>query len=226
MCQECGCGEIVVNESITAKNDSIGVRLRASLEKQGIFVVNLMGSPGSGKTSLIEHLADELEKVFVIQGDCESDLDTKRLEARGIPAVQINTHSGCHLNAHMVEESLEGVDISAMRYMLIENVGNLVCPAGVNIGEHLNIVVSSTTEGDDKPTKYPHIFRSAKIVVISKSDIADAVGFDISSYREQLDRVTLAKVLLTSTKDPDSFKPLAHMIVHARDHVFGLPHEH
>lgn len=226
MCQECGCGDIVVNESITAKNESVSDRVRASLEQQGIFVVNLMGAPGSGKTSVIEHLTAGLDGLFVVQGDCESDVDTRRLEAHGVRAVQINTHSGCHLTAHMIEQVLDGVDLSGVHYLVIENVGNLVCPAGVGVGEHLNIVVSSTTEGDDKPTKYPHIFRAAKLVVVSKSDIADAVGFDIDSYRTQLDRVTTAKVLLTSTKEPESFDRLAHMIAHARDHVFGLPHEH
>ncbi|MFT4307853.1 MAG: hydrogenase nickel incorporation protein HypB [Candidatus Woesearchaeota archaeon] len=226
MCQECGCQEFEVNESVTAKNDGIGSQLRSTLESQGIYVVNVMGAPGSGKTSVIEHLADALGAVFVVQGDCESDVDTKRLEARGIRAVQINTHSGCHLNAHMVKHALEGADLSGVRYVFIENVGNLVCPAGVNVGEHLNMVVSSTPEGDDKPTKYPHIFRSAKLVVISKSDIAEAVGFDRDSYTEQLERVTNAKVLHTSTKEPESFARLAHMIAHARDHVLGLPHEH
>jgi hydrogenase nickel incorporation protein HypB len=226
MCQECGCGEIVVNESITAKNEGIGARLRASLEEQGIFVVNVMGAPGSGKTSVIEHLADTLKAIFVVQGDCESDIDTRRLEARGIRAAQINTHSGCHLTAHMVEQVLDGVDLSGVRYLFIENVGNLVCPAGVSVGEHLNVVVSSTTEGDDKPTKYPHIFRSAKLVVVSKADIADAVGFDLDSYTDQLGCVTNAKIVTTSTKDPDSFVPIARMIAHMRDHALGLPHEH
>ena len=115
--------------------------------------------------------------IAVIQGDCESDIDKQRLEKSKIYTHQINTHSGCHLNSSMINSALIDMDLAGKKYLLIENVGNLVCPAGVNIGQHMDLIVSSTTEGSDKPKKYPQIFMDASVVVISKADLAKHVGF-------------------------------------------------
>lgn len=233
MCEECGCGlpdeeekQVDVNVSVRAVNDAVSSSIKSALGKRAILVVNVMGSPGSGKTTAIERLAPLLGSVSVIQGDLESDVDSQRLAALGIPSHQINTHSGCHLNASMINEAILSMDLSGTEYLFIENVGNLVCPAGVGVGQHANIVVSSTTEGTDKPTKYPHIFRDANLVVLSKIDIASAVGFDEKAYREQLARVTGATIMPTSAKDPKSFAPIAHRLEHLRDHLVGKPHTH
>lgn len=193
--------DIVVEKPVTERNDKKGGEIAAYLEEKGITCINVMGSPGAGKTTLIENLAPLLGKVAVIQGDLESDVDKERLEGQGIDTYQINTHSGCHLNAEMVSHAISHMDLAGVKYMFIENVGNLVCPAGVYLGQNMDIVVSSTTEGSDKPRKYPIIFQNAALVVISKINLADAVGFDEEAYRKDLAGINPKAKIVTFDRD-------------------------
>lgn len=235
MCDECGCGNrtksnpkaIIINRSVTEANDIIAREIHHLLKEKSIFCVNIIGSPGSGKTTLIEELSVHLRSsdISVIQGDLESDIDKIRLEKIGISTYQINTHSGCHLNSAMIKNAIDSINLDRKKYLLIENVGNLVCPAGVDLGQHMNLLVSSTTEGSDKPKKYPVIFIDSDLVVISKYDLKDAVSFDENQYLEDIHNINgKAKIVKVSSKDTESFKEVAHFIEHERDHFFGSHH--
>ncbi len=241
MCNECGCGghdhadermderTIVLDRPVREANDRLARANRHLLDGKGVLCVNLMGAPGSGKTTVIEGLASLAgkERIAVIQGDLESDIDKRRLEERGIATFQINTHSGCHLNAQMVSGALKEFPVDGKEYLLIENVGNLVCPAGVRLGQHIDIVVSATTEGSDKPRKYPHIFREAKAVLVTKIDLKEAVDFDQESYLADLRLIApRAKPLLVTKKDPGSFRSLLLLLEHERAHLLGEEHTH
>ena len=213
----------VINERVTSLNDAVAAEIESSLKTGGIMSVNIMGSPGSGKTTVIEHLAGHLgaDSLAVIQGDLESDVDQRRLTAKGIYCHQINTHSGCHLNASMIRDALQNMTLSNRRYLLIENVGNLVCPANKKIGQMLNVLVSSTTEGSDKPRKYPIIFLCSRIIVLSKIDLAPAVEFDEESYIAEIKKINPeAAVVKASSRTPGSFKALAECIESIRNHAF------
>ncbi len=183
---------IEVRRSVFAGNDEIARRNRSRLDEAGVKALNLMASPGAGKTTLIlataRALAGEL-RLGVIEGDIAGDLDAAMVERAGLPVVQINTGGACHLRAGMVETALDELDLADIDALFIENVGNLVCPAGVDLGEHLRVVVSSTAEGDDKPVKYPAVFQTADAVVVSKWDIAPHVGFDLETYESALRRL-------------------------------------
>lgn len=234
MCQECGCGDvgpkaaIEVLQSVTAVNDALAAQLAAHLREKGIFCVNIMGAPGAGKTTVIESLASVLGagSIAVIQGDLESDVDKVRLENAGVDAFQINTHSGCHLNASMVNKALLDFPLKGKEYLFIENVGNLVCPAGVRIGQHADLVLSATTEGSDKPLKYPHIFAGADAVVITKYDLAKVVGFDEVRYVGDLRPIIGQKKVFHVSREPSSVKELAGFLAHRREHVLGIEHHH
>lgn len=181
--------EILIEEKILAKNDEIAARNRQALSERGVYAINLVSSPGAGKTSLIEKMAGRLRDlsiVFaVIEGDLEGDLDARRVERLGVPALQITTGRACHLDAHLIEHSLpwafehEGIEL-----LVIENVGNMVCPAEYDLGEDMMITVMSTAEGDDKPLKYPAIFSASNLLVINKTDLAPYTDFDIKKARE------------------------------------------
>lgn len=243
MCDECGCNDekhehktaikddkkVEVNKSITEINDTIAHEVWHNLKDKKILCINVMGSPGSGKTTFIEGISTYIEpsQIAVIQGDLESDIDKVRLEKIAVYTYQINTHSGCHLNAEMIRTALHEMNFSGKKYLFIENVGNLVCPAGVKIGQHMNMVVSSTTEGSDKPKKYPHIFIDAKLVIISKSDLSQAVGFDEKMYVSDIKNInSKVKIIKTSVKEPESFKDVADFIEHEREHLIGKEHHH
>jgi hydrogenase nickel incorporation protein HypB len=234
MCKECGCEAsenqvIDIDRRVTEFNDLLAQQVSSRLKEMGILSINLMGAPGSGKTSVIEGLAQHVHKdeIAVIQGDLESDIDKKRLEKHGIETVQINTHSGCHLNSAMVNDALLELTLKGKRYLIIENVGNLVCPAGVKIGQHINIVVSSTAEGMDKPMKYPHIFLDSNLIIISKTDIAEAVDFDSCAYIKDLRKTNpKAEIAQVSKKEPESFSAIACYLEHERAHLLHSHHHH
>jgi len=155
-------------------NDHTAAHNREHFNRHGVLAVNLMSSPGAGKTSLleatIEVLKDELS-IAVIEGDLETENDASRIRAHGVPAIQITTGSACHLDAHMVHDALHQLDLSALDIVFIENVGNLVCPASFDLGQHRNTILLSVPEGDDKPAKYPVMFRAADLVLLSKCDL-------------------------------------------------------
>ena len=185
-------GDVVLIESrILAKNDALASKNRAWLAGREIFAVNLVSSPGSGKTTLLERtipsLAGEMP-LFVIEGDQASDYDGERIRKAGAPVVQINTGAGCHLDAEMVARGLSELKPSARSIVFIENVGNLVCPALFDLGERAKVVIFSVTEGEDKPLKYPHMFRAASLIVINKIDLVPHLDF---SLQQTIDNVRL-----------------------------------
>lgn len=165
---------MTVERKILEKNDQIAASIRELFQQHKIFAINLVSSPGSGKTSLVEKTIAKCKNKFrmtVIEGDVQTDLDAQRIHALGIPVVQIVTHGACHLEANLVRDSLQNINIAEIDLVIIENVGNLVCPAGYDLGEDQKVVIVSTTEGDDKPLKYPAMFRKASVLIINKIDL-------------------------------------------------------
>ncbi len=195
MCGTCGCGvetesvringdplsskrngeAVDVLEGLLADNDRQAAHNRAHFNAHGVLAVNLMSSPGAGKTSLLEATIDALKDEFaiaVVEGDLETENDARRIRSHGVAAVQISTGNACHLDAAMVHKALHQLDLSNLDLLFIENVGNLVCPASFDLGQHRNVTALSTPEGDDKPAKYPVIFRAADMVLVTKNDLA------------------------------------------------------
>jgi hydrogenase nickel incorporation protein HypB len=173
-----------IEQRVLAKNDVLAARNRGELRARDISTVNLMSSPGSGKTSLLVRTIDDLavhRRLAVIEGDQETFLDAERIRATGCEVVQINTGAGCHLDADMLRRGLDALDPPAGSLLFVENVGNLVCPALFDLGETAKVVVISVTEGDDKPLKYPHMFAAADLVVVNKTDLLPYVDFDVDA---------------------------------------------
>lgn len=171
-----------IEKDILARNDAYAKENRDRLNAAGVFAVNLVSSPGSGKTTLLVKTIEMLKSslpVAVIEGDQETSLDAERIRATGVPVVQINTGRGCHLDAHMIGHALDDLPLVANSTLFIENVGNLVCPAGFDLGEAHKIAILSVTEGDDKPLKYPDAFAAASTMVLSKIDLLPHLDFDI-----------------------------------------------
>jgi len=171
---------VTVERKILEKNDQIAASNRELFTKKKITAFNLLSSPGSGKTTILERILPKINdiKCSVIEGDVQTDRDAQRINNLGIPVVQIVTHGGCHLDANLVKDALQNLDITRIRLLFIENVGNLVCPANYDLGEKLKIVIMSTTEGDDKPLKYTTIFRTADVCIINKIDLLPYVDFN------------------------------------------------
>jgi len=176
---------VELRQGILKKNDELARGLRSRFQAAGVLVLNLVSSPGTGKTALLERTLRELlargTRAAALVGDLETDNDARRLAASGAPVRQINTHGICHLEAEMVSRHLEGwagVELGQLDYLFIENVGNLVCPSSYDLGERIRVALLSVTEGEDKPLKYPTLFNSADAAVITKMDIAEAVEFD------------------------------------------------
>jgi len=173
---------VELRRGILKKNDELAAGLRDRYTTAGVLVLNLVSSPGTGKTAFLERTLTELRKrgarVAALVGDLETDNDARRLAASGAPVRQINTHGICHLDAEMITKHLDGWELADLDYLFIENVGNLVCPSSYDLGEKIRVALLSVTEGEDKPLKYPTLFNSADAAVITKMDIAEPCGFD------------------------------------------------
>jgi hydrogenase nickel incorporation protein HypB len=174
---------VQIEQDILAKNDGFAARNRRRFADLGVFALNLGSSPGSGKTTLLCRTITELRDlpVSVIEGDQQTTNDAERIRASGAPAVQVNTGKGCHLDAHMVGHALEKLPLVPGQLLMIENVGNLVCPAGFDLGEAHKVVILSVTEGEDKPLKYPHMFRAADLMILNKIDLLPYLQFDVQA---------------------------------------------
>ncbi len=205
---------IAVIQKILDKNDHEADHNRKHLEEKGVLGINLMSSPGSGKTTLLEHLADCAEFTFgVIEGDLETERDANRLRAKKIPAMQIQTGTACHLDAFMVHKGLHNMPLNDIDVCFIENVGNLVCPASYDVGSHLNIVLVSVPEGEDKIAKYPVMFRQADLVLITKTDLLPHFKYDIEAEKAEARRIKPnVDILEVNINDIDSVKAVAQWI--------------
>lgn len=212
MCNVCGCGIkdhqidthknhhshgddsrlVQIEQDILKKNNSYAKANRRYFTERGIFVVNLLSSPGSGKTTLLIKTIEQLKDKFpiaIIEGDQQTDLDAERIRATGVPVIQINTGSGCHLDAHLVGHALEQLNLADESLLIIENVGNLICPAGFDLGEQQRIVILSVTEGEDKPLKYPYAFQNAQIMLLNKIDLLPYLNFNVTQCCEYAHRI-------------------------------------
>lgn len=182
---------IEIETGILAKNDRYAAENRAFLRGRGVFAVNLVSSPGSGKTTLLCRTIEALggQPLAVIEGDQQTANDADRIRATGAPAVQVNTGKGCHLDGHMVGHAIEHLDPRPESLLFIENVGNLVCPAGFDLGEDCKVAILSVTEGEDKPLKYPDMFTAARLAILNKIDLAPHCDVDLDLYEANLRRV-------------------------------------
>ena len=201
-------------QKILDKNDHEAEHNRAHLEKAGVLGINLMSSPGSGKTTLLEYLADVAPFKFgVVEGDLETNRDADRLKAKGIIAKQIQTGSACHLDAFMVHKGLHHIPLDEVDVLFVENVGNLVCPASYDVGTHLNIVLVSIPEGEDKIAKYPVMFRQADLVLITKTDLLPYFKYDIEAEKKEARRIKPnVDILEVNINDIGSVKAVAEWI--------------
>lgn len=177
---------LTIERKVLEKNDALAARNRERFGAHDVAVLNVVSSPGAGKTSLLEQtiarLRDRL-RLGVVEGDVQTDLDAQRVAKFGVPVTQIVTNGGCHLEAQLVRDAVDQMDLDAIDLLLIENVGNLVCPANYDLGERMKVVLLSTTEGDDKPLKYPAMFRNASVLVITKADLVPHLPCDLDVIR-------------------------------------------
>ena len=205
---------ISVIQKILDKNDHEAEHNRQHFNNKGILGINLMSSPGSGKTTLLEHMVDVADFKFgVVEGDLETSKDADRLKAKGIPAMQIQTGSACHLDAFMVHKGLHDMPLDDLDVCFVENVGNLVCPASYDVGTHLNIVLVSVPEGEDKIAKYPVMFRQADLVLITKTDLLPYFKYDIENEKAEARRIKPnVDILEVNIKDEASVKRVADWI--------------
>jgi hydrogenase nickel incorporation protein HypB len=235
MCDTCGCNvtpgnrhlveaggkhaitasgneSVQVLQNLLSENDHQAAHNREHFARHAVLAINLMSSPGAGKTSLLEATVEALRDEFriaVIEGDLETENDARRLRERGIPAVQITTGSACHLDAHMVHDALHMLDLDQVDLLFVENVGNLVCPASFDLGQHRNVALLSVPEGDDKPAKYPVMFRSADAVLISKTDLLPVLTDFSADAAEQAVRnlASQAPVMRVNSRNAAGIRP-------------------
>lgn len=191
--------KVNVRENILSENDRVAAENRALFADAGVLVLNLISSPGSGKTTLLEGTLDRLPdgvRALVIEGDVSTDRDIERVRARGADGVQINTAGGCHLSARMIADVLPSLDIASADVVFIENVGNLICPSTYDLGEDAKVVLLATTEGDDKPMKYPAIFHEATLAVINKVDLLPHLSYDTAKVEREIEVLNAACAIM------------------------------
>ena len=227
MCKECGCGGELSHEShghgmdvhvpVLDANDRLAERNRGFFAAKNLLVINVFSSPGLGKTSLLQKTAEMLRgrvRMGVIVGDLATDNDAERLSRADIPVVQITTGTMCHLDARMIAEAMKKMPLDDLDVLIIENVGNLVCPASYDLGEGVRVVLLSVTEGEDKPLKYPPMFHSADVALVTKSDLADAVDFNRDAALAALNKVAHhAHVIEVSSKTGEGMEAWCEEIV-------------
>jgi hydrogenase nickel incorporation protein HypB len=183
---------VTIERKVLEKNDELAAQNRKSFLDRGVFVINMVSSPGSGKTSILERTLEHVKgklHVAVIEGDVQTDFDAQRIAKLNVPVVQIVTNGGCHLDAKLLQDALGNLNLSGIQLLIIENVGNLVCPANYDLGEHIKVVVASTTEGDDKPLKYPGMFRNAAVLLVNKIDLLQYVNCNIAELKNNALRI-------------------------------------
>lgn len=180
--------KVTIAQNILAANDTIAQEIQQSLAARGIRTMNVMSSPGAGKTTLLERTIERLRGqlgIAVIEGDIETSADAERMEAAGAETVQINTRGACHLEAHMIRDALAEIELARIDLLVIENIGNLVCPSSWNLGEDIRMVIVSTTEGDDKPAKYPQMFATSQVMIVNKLDLLPYVDYNVEKVKRQ-----------------------------------------
>jgi hydrogenase nickel incorporation protein HypB len=197
----------LVAEGVLSANDALAQANRETFDRTGTYVINLMSSPGAGKTTILERTLERMAgtlRLGVLEGDVQTTLDADRLARFGVPIVQVNTDPGfggeCHLDANMVRYGLAALPLQDIDVLVIENVGNLVCPAEFKVGEHSRVMVSALTEGEDKPLKYPLMFRSAELVLVNKVDLLAHLDVDLAQFLRNLDAVnpSVARILMSA----------------------------
>ena len=224
MCEKCGCHiadhlamakhhqKIDVNRGILSKNNLLAEENRDHFQSKNLLAINLLSAPGSGKTALIERILENYHhsvNIGVIVGDLATDNDARRLRSKGTDIIQITTGNACHLEAKTIAKAAQNLDLDNLDLLIIENVGNLVCPAAYDLGEDLRMVLLSVTEGEDKPLKYPTIFKSAQIVIINKIDLAEAVEFQREQAIANIQQIApQAKIFEVSAKTGQGIKSL------------------
>ena len=219
--------KVKVYEEILKANDQLADLNRERLNSSRVFAVNVIGSPGSGKTTLLEAMLGQMDeqqrsRVAVIEGDVETSRDAERVAKLGVTSLQINTHGGCHLSAGMVGQALADVPLKEIDLLIVENVGNLVCPSNFDIGEHIKLAVLSTPEGDDKPAKYPVLFRNASAVVLTKLDLAQASGFSLERARGDFRSINAcARIFETVAKTGKGVAQVAEWLFAEREKLFA-----
>jgi len=241
MCEKCGCGpaakhgraELELVRGILDANEREAEHNRDHFDAHGVVAINLMSAPGSGKTSLLEATIPRLRgklRVAVVEGDLETENDARRIRAQGVPAVQITTGTACHLDAALIHEALHSLDLNEVDVLFIENIGNLVCPASFGLGQHRNVTLLSVTEGDDKPAKYPVMFRASDLVLLTKTDLLPHLD-DFQPERAQAALSSIgvhAPLLQLSTRAPASIDAwiewLEHVVRDVRAHQVGASH--
>lgn len=209
---------ISVNVNVLNKNEEMATKNKDYLSSKGIRMINLLGTPGSGKTTLLEQVLSDnridKSKVAVIEGDLYTDKDAMRMEEIGIRTIQLNTEGACHLEADMIEQAINELNLDGINTIIIDNIGNLVCTAEFTLGEHLRIGVASVTEGNDKPLKYPLLFQTADVVLINKIDLAPYTNFDVDQFKKDVLSLNKnAKIYTCSAFKNEGLEPIIDLFM-------------
>lgn len=209
--------KVVLGTGILQANDAMAGENRDIFKEYGVLAVNLLSSPGSGKTTILERTIDYLHDqlaIGVIEGDVYTTRDAERIEKKGIPVVQINTSGGCHLNAGMIAATFDQLPLKKLDLLFIENVGNLVCPAEYDLGETMKVTVLSITEGNDKPVKYPAVFRKSRAVIANKTDLLPYTDFDMETFERDIREINAgARIFTMSAREGGGIKEWCHWLV-------------